>query len=122
MDQDEFGEVINGENTYREICKRLRKGQSVIIGWTDKGGTHLDILFTFQPYKVDNNMLQRGLRDWYLYVSVIGIGAFGFNSDSAKTPGYVSQKIGLYGETVDKFTELINGIIDTRRFYKEVED
>ena len=36
MNVDEYGEIINGEDTYREIAKHLIKGESVGIGWTDE--------------------------------------------------------------------------------------
>ena len=58
-------------------------------------------------------MLQRGLRAINeLYISIIGYGAFGFDIDSKKHSGYISEKLSITGEpTVDKLTELINGII-----------
>ena len=51
MNVDEYGEVINGKDTYFEIAKHLMKGESVGIGWTDEDSTHFDIIFTlFSSY------------------------------------------------------------------------
>ena len=112
MNQDKYGEIINGEETYIEIAKKLKKGKSVIIGWTDEEYTHLDILFTGGAYKEDGNYLQRGLRGRELFVSIMSIGAFGFDVDVLKSSGYVAEKLNLRGQpTLDKFTELLNGII-----------
>lgn len=113
MNQDEYGEIINGEKTYKEIAHILRTGRSVIIGWTDEEYTHLDLLFSLSPYKQSSNYLQRGLRGINeVYVCIIGIGAFGFDIDGEKSSEYISEKLNIHGQpTVDKLTELINGII-----------
>lgn len=113
MNQDEYGEIINGEKTYKEIAHILRTGRSVIIGWTDEKYTHLDLLFSLSPYKQSGNYLQRGLRGINeVYVCIISIGAFGFYIDGEKSSGYISEKLNIHGQpTVDKLTELINGII-----------
>lgn len=111
MNQDKYGEIINGTNTYSEIAKKLLEGQSIIIGWTDEKCTHLDLLFNYNTYK--EGMLQRGLRGTELYISIISIGAFGFDiNNSDKAEGYISEKLNIYGEpTITKLTELINNII-----------
>lgn len=113
MDKDEYDEIINGENTYKEIANRLKQGQAVIIGWTDERSTHLDILFTYHIYKEYGNYLQRGLRGNELFISIINIGAFGFDvNDNEKYPGYIREKLNLTGEpTCEKLADLINGII-----------
>lgn len=113
MNKDIYDEIINGENTYKEIANRLKQGQAAIIGWTDEEYTHLDILFTYNVYKEQRNILQRGLRGNELFVSIMSVGAFGFNiNNSKKYPGYIGEKLRLPGETTrKKLTELINGII-----------
>lgn len=111
MDKDDYDEIINGENTYNKIVEKLMSGNSVIIGWTDEEYTHLDILFSIGTYKEVNNLLQRGLRGKELFVSIIGIGAFGFDIHGEKSSGYISEKLQLYGSpTIEKLTELINNI------------
>lgn len=111
MNRDEYGEIVNGYDTVVEISKKLKNGQSVIIGWTDEKYTHLDLLFNYKTYK--EGMLQRGLRGNELYVSVVSIGAFGFDvKDKEIHEGYISEKLNIHGEpTVNKLAELINGII-----------
>ena len=111
MNIDDYGEIINGAYSYKEVANRLKDGQSVIIGWTDEKYTHLDLLFNYKTYK--EGMLQRGLRGNELYVSVISIGAFGFDvKDKEIHEGYISEKLNIHGgPTVSKLAELINGII-----------
>lgn len=118
MDKDKYGEIINGKNTYRTIVEKIKKGESVIIGWTDEKYTHLDILFTYRVYKEEGNYLQRGLRSNDLFVSIIGLGSFGFEvTKQEKAKGYISEKLNLKGEpTLSKFADLVNGVI--KELYK----
>ena len=51
MNKDIYGEIINGESRYRAIADDLLNGKSVIIGWSDEGYDHRDILFTFRSKK-----------------------------------------------------------------------
>lgn len=112
---DEYGEVINGENTYKEIAYLLKSNNSVIIGWTDEEGTHFDVLFTLNAVK--KGTLQGGLRWNDLFVSIMRIGAFGFLTDGEKDSGYIGEKLGLGNNvTTEKLTELINGIIENLKF------
>lgn len=112
MDRDKYGEIINGQDTYKTIADKLKIGKSVIIGWTDEECTHLDILFTGGAYKEYSNYLQRGLRGNELYVSIISIGTFGFDISGEKSSGYIEEKLNIHGQpTIDKLTELINEII-----------
>ena len=111
MNKDKYEEIINGNKTYLEIADALKAGTSVIIGWTDERYTHLDLLFNYMAYR--EGMLQRGLRGNELYVSIISLGAFGFDvKDREIHEGYISEKLNIHGEpTVSKLAELINGII-----------
>ena len=111
MNIDDYGEIINGAYSYKEVANRLKEGQSVIIGWTDEEYTHLDLLFNYRAYK--GGMLQRGLRGNELFVSIISIGSFGFDiKDREISAGYISEKLNIHGEpTINKLTELINEII-----------
>ena len=112
MNKDKYGEIINGEKTYRTVASKLKNGKSVIIGWTDEEYTHFDILFTAGAYKNKDNYLQRGLRGAELFVSIIGKGAFGFEPRTLKDRDYVSEKLNFNGHpTTYKFTELVNGVI-----------
>lgn len=109
MNYDEYGEVINGEKTYKTIAENLKDGQSVLIGWTDEEFTHYDVLLHYTVNFYGKN-IQHGIRPYYLYVSIIGIGAMGFRPDTEKSIDYIQQKLRMtLGCT--KLTELINGII-----------
>ena len=115
MNYDKYKEVINGEETYKEIANELLDYGRCIIGWTDEGCDHRDILFTYKPHKYGN--LQRGLRWTYLFVSIIGFTSMGFliefNIDNRKHHTYLKEKLKLSENSCDnKICELINGVIE----------
>ena len=116
MNKDIYGEIINGESTYRTIADNLLNGNSVIIGWTDQGYDHRDILFTFRPQKYGT--LQRGLNfPSHLYVSIMDFSCMGFlieyKSDNRKNHSYIKEKLRLQdNDCDDKLCELINGVIE----------
>ena len=115
MNKNEYGEIINGQDTYKEIAAKLKNGESVIIGWTDEKLTRFDILLTYLPY-TEGTYLQRGIRVTDIFVSIIGIGSYGFDISNDKEPGYVGEKLKLgNNETTEKLTELLNGIIGELR-------
>lgn len=120
MNVDEYGEVINGEDTYREIAKHLIKGESVGIGWTDENSTHFDIIFTLGIAKY--GLFQRGIKFDDLFVSIIGWSSYGFKTDDIKLGGYIQEKLRLsdYDITGEKVKELVNGVIEYLN--KERED
>lgn len=112
MNMDSWGEVINGDSTYREIADALRSERSILIGWTDEMGSHFDILFTHRAYS--KGYLQRGVRKDDLFVSIMGVGAHGFEvKDIPMHPNYIAEKFssGVYmGNSKDKLAELLNEI------------
>ena len=120
MNVDEYGEVINGEDTYREIAKNLMEGESVGIGWTDEDSTHFDIIFTLGIKKY--GLFQRGIKANDLFVSIIGWSSYGFRTDDIKLGGYIQEKLRLsnYDITGEKVKELVNGVI--KCLNKEIED
>lgn len=113
VDRDEYGEVINSRKTYLGIGQALKTGHSVIIGWTDQEGTHLDLLFCIYPLQA--GPLQGGMKAATdLYVGAARHGMFGFElNGSWKSPGYVGSKLGLgdnEDDTTKALSELINGV------------
>ena len=112
MNVDEYGEVINGEDTYFEIAKNLMEGESVGIGWTDEDSTHFDIIFTLGITKY--GLFQRGIKTNDLFVSIIGWSSYGFRTDDIKLGGYIQEKLRLsnYDVTGEKVKELVNGVIE----------
>ena len=120
MNIDIYGEIINGEDTYREIAKNLMKGESVGIGWTDEDSTHFDIIFTLGIKKY--GLFQRGIKANDLFVSIIDWSSYGFRTDDVKLGGYIQEKLRLsnYDITGEKVKELVNGVIECLN--KERED
>lgn len=114
MNYDKYDEVINGEETYKNIAIDLCDKKPVIIGWTDGEYDHRDILFTYRVKKYGN--LQRGMRWSDLYVSIIDHTSYGFlietDTDNRKDNEYIKEKLRLHDNNCDKkICELINGVI-----------
>jgi hypothetical protein len=109
MNYDEYGDVINGPETYKGIAEEL-SGRPVIIGWSDGVATHFDILFSLKPLQY--GMLQGGVGKNDLFVSIMRWGSFGFDPIAVDThPGYYEEKLGKgMGDTAIKLGELINNV------------
>lgn len=110
MNVDNYGEIINGENTYKTIANIIKTGGTVGIGWTDEKSTHLDIVFKL-GLDIKYGQFQRGIKSNYLFVSIIDHTSYGFSTDSIKLGGYIQEKLRTNNECGDKLAELINGII-----------
>lgn len=115
MNFDKWNEVINGEQTYKKIAETLLDTGKCIIGWTDQQYDHRDILFTYQPKHL-GGVLQRGLKWYYLYVSIIDQTSMGFlmedRTNNVKHESYLMEKLRLNDNHCDiKICELINGVI-----------
>ena len=112
MDKDEYGEVINGENTYSGIANFLIGwGENVIIGWTDELGTHYDIFFSLNNTGGVGDF-QRGIRTDDLFVGIVAHNFYGFDIESEKHWTYIAEKLRLgENKTAEKVAELINGVI-----------
>lgn len=112
MTTDEYGEVLNSEETYKEIAEHLLDDRPVFVGWTDQEGSHFDILFTCNP--IGYGTFQGGVRVGDIFVSVMRVGSFGFNKWNEDTTwDYYDEKIGkgFFGQTTGgKLAELINGV------------
>ena len=78
---------------------------------SQSGCTHYDILFDYDVLSL--GFIQGGIKDDYLFVSIMRIGAFAFKIDDEKHAGYIAEKLfnGRLDSSVEKLTELINGII-----------
>lgn len=112
MNFSKYGEVINGDLTYKAIAEEINYNQSILIGWTDEEFTHYDILFIYKTITRGTN-IQGGIRGSDLFVSIMRKGAFGFEVNSQeKSSGYIAEKLHVGGDvTAEKLAELINGVI-----------
>lgn len=112
---DEENLIINGEKTYKYIKDKLNENSSALIAWTDEIGSHFDILFTYKPISPNWDLVQGGIRPYYLFVSIMRIGSFGFNTENSdKTADYIIDKFRMpisCRDTAEKLAELINGVI-----------
>lgn len=111
MNNNEYGEIINGERTYQTIASRLLNGDTVGIGWTDEDFTHFDIIFKL-GLDCKCGDFQRGIRQFYLFVGIIDHTFYGFSTDSTKKGCYIQEKLRMNNSCGDKVAELINGIIE----------
>lgn len=109
MNKDEYGEVLNGEDTYNEIYKTLVADGRVMIGWTDELGTHYDILFVNTAEK--HGPVQGGIQpETDLIVAIMRQGAFAFDIRKESHPNYIGEKLGVSGETGERLGTLINEV------------
>jgi hypothetical protein len=111
MNTDEYGEVVNGEETFSEIAKTLLTEFRAFVGWSDGCGYHLDILFTLYPKQW--GPVQRGISpNTDMFVSVMGKGSFAFDPDAKGTHAeYYAEKLNIgKGETAFKLAELLEGV------------
>lgn len=115
MNFDGEREIINGEETYREIARKLKNGSPVIIGWTDQLGSHADVLFSWGVE--GSGPLQGGINRGDLFVSIMRAGAFAFDLHNEGThPGYYAEKLHWSGgESSEQLGQLINGVKDQLR-------
>lgn len=114
--EDSYGEVINSPATFGAIALALKMKENVMVGWTDEGGSHLDILFTYKAMKFGKH-IQGGLSpEKDLFVSIMRVGAWGFAiNDTVIYPSYLEEKFRCsfcsFGEpTGEKLAKLINGV------------
>lgn len=114
VDMDEEKLIINGDKTYKFIKDKVSENRSVLIAWGDGIGSHLDILFTYNPVSPNWSLVQGGIRPYYLFVSVMKYGSFGFTIEDNKTADYIMDKFQMPESirgTAAKLAELINGVI-----------
>jgi hypothetical protein len=112
FDQDKVGDVYNSERNYVALADILENNGSVVIGWTDQDGSHLDILFCVSPIQVGD--LQGGMSTFSdLFVAVAFNGMFGFTiQDNYLASDYVAKKLNLGppNSTSEKLAVLIGEV------------
>lgn len=113
MNKNNYGEVINGQDTYDDIALCISGGKNCLIGWTDEQMSHFDILFHYKWIWVEGSQIQGGIRPKSdLFVSIMRMGFFAFEIDHLDTDsGYYAEKLNMStGITGEKLAELINGV------------
>lgn len=112
MKFDNYDEIINDKDTYKEIVKQLKEHTDVLIGWTDGAYDHRDIFFSLGNTTKYGN-IQRGIKQTDLFVGIVDFSFFGFKTDDVKHYSYILEKLRLdNNDTNLKIAELINGIIE----------
>lgn len=117
MNYDEYGEIINGEETYNKIAKDLLEKGKCLIGWTDGAYDHRDILFTYNGSLKHYGNLQGGRHNCRLWVSIAGVSCNAFliedgGIDNTKHNSYIAEKLMLHENSCDmEICNLINGVI-----------
>ena len=109
---NEFGEIYNCDENYREIAKDLKEGKSVIIQWISGDGLTFTILFCYNVKRYEGNYLQYGIKPDDLFVNIINYASYGFSIKNNLEIGYMQSKLGINDNYIGKkLNELINGII-----------
>lgn len=109
---NEYGDVVNGPETFATIAAHLNHNGRAMIGWSDGMGTKFEILFTLcVPYA---GTISGGIRPFEdLFVSIIGKGAAAFTTPHSNEldTGYIEgQYMVNMGETAGPFADLVNGV------------
>jgi len=107
MKTDEYNEIYNDPDTYDNITSVLNTYRKILFGWTDQEGTHFDILMVNTAPHFGT--IQRGIRGGDLLVSIMSLGAFGFEiNDRKMNGGYIAEKLNVRGNvTADALAVLI---------------
>lgn len=113
-DRNRHGEVVNGEGTfYQAACDMTERGR-VVLNWTDRLGTLLNILLTYDPTRVGapGGIVDSG--PGKLWVGVAGHGCFGFGAGTGYvTSEYLAEKLGFRSSadpTVRALADLVTGV------------
>lgn len=112
MDEDEFGAIFNGPNTFWGLAKELLEHRSTIFAWKDELGTMYTILLAIDPPRASTGALSSGLNSSSdLFIGVAGRGFFGFDRRYTLDGGYVGEKLKINATgTANKLAELIMGV------------
>ena len=112
MKQNEYGEIYNCEENYKEIAKDLKDGKSVIIQWITGDGLTMTILFSYNVKRYEGNYLQYGIKPSDLFVNIINCGSYGFSIQNDLDTGYMQEKLNINNiDTSEKLVELLREIM-----------
>lgn len=107
LEMDKYNCVITTNDNIKQIAKTVYS-QHQIFTWEDDSNCYT-IILNYKPTKPLFNPLTQGLKQNYLYVSIISMGSFGFKiNDNSISKKYYEEK--LRGNLPDKLIELLEGI------------
>ena len=108
---DEYGVVVNSPETFEALANYLRNRPTILFGWTDNEGSHLDVLLALPDQIGPLNRMDSGSK---LIVAVAGYGMFGFRvrGDSPLHFAYLGEKLGMTPSvTAEALADLVNGVM-----------
>jgi hypothetical protein len=115
---DDYGYIVNGEETYRSIQMLWRDGQPTTINWSPDPITAHVLLLTPGPVNQDRNgnwahSFHPALRaEQMMFIGVMHRGCFGFDMFDGHwvSPDYAGEKLNLQGSDARAMADLINGM------------
>jgi len=105
--KNEYGIFITSEETAKYVIDTIVSTGSIIFPWTDGLGTQYDVLVSLP---VTERFLQQGINDADLFIGIVGIGLFGFDTMGEKHSSYIAEKLNLPSQspTTIELTKLIS--------------
>lgn len=115
---DNYFVALNDPETYKVIARILMRSTSFLFSWTPFVGSksqYMILLVKGADYEHENRQnLQRGLQPEDLFVTIFGLGSFGFaiyNRNSNLHGSYVAEKLNVPETEKDYVAELLSGIL-----------
>ena len=106
--------VVNGPLTYESAAFDLTIRGHVVLNWTDRDGTVLNILMCFAPTTVGDACGVVDSGPAKLWVGVAGKGCFAFAVDGGYVDAsYVTEKLRVTGSTAIHLGTLIGNVRTT---------
>ena len=111
-DTDDYGQIINGPNTFQAVAADLLQRDQVVLNWTDRRGTLHNILLAFGPTRIGTLGGVVGGGPGLLWVGVAGTGCVACPAGGGYLSwDYAAEKLGLKSQpTAEAIAELITGV------------
>lgn len=108
---DQYGQVYNGPDTYRCAALDVINRNHVVLNWTDRFGSLLNILLSYAPTRIGATGGPVDGGPGKLWVGVAGHGCFAFAIGRGTLhPDYVAEKLGVRGTTASALASLISAV------------
>lgn len=97
---DSHGYITNGEDTYRCAALDVVSRGHLVLNWTGRDGTVLNILLSYSPARFGTPGGVVDDQPGKLWVGVAGHGCFGFAvRQGFLHPDYIAEKLKVRGTT-----------------------